>query len=227
MSYQHTRANLILLLEAYHWHKSKREEVSGWNPEELHKKSFQNQIICFNFLPKIFGHKGKGSICGLHDVLQYLILIYWEKSRRLKSTGNILFFVASTRLFKSKGKCCFGRVPLLLDSLRHSSNKNLLTLFIGANTKTSNGWHICFEFGGKVKNLMFFSFHFWITLRLKCDPRLRAITANSPSSLSCGRRTSKNHLAKVCSSNQPLFVTSNVPGGGVPFILAGYRFFVL
>ena len=56
MSHQHTRANLILLLKAYHGHKSKTEEGPGWNPEELHKKSFQNQIVYFQFLPKIFGH---------------------------------------------------------------------------------------------------------------------------------------------------------------------------
>ena len=46
-SHEHTKANLNLLLEAYHWHKLKREEVLGWNPEELHKKSFQNQVGSF------------------------------------------------------------------------------------------------------------------------------------------------------------------------------------
>ena len=59
MSHQDTRANFILLLEAYHWHKSKTEEVPGRNPEELYKKSFLNQIVCFQFLPKAFGHKGR------------------------------------------------------------------------------------------------------------------------------------------------------------------------
>ena len=46
-SHEHTKGNLNLLLEAYHWHKLKREEVLGWNPEELHKKSFQNQVGSF------------------------------------------------------------------------------------------------------------------------------------------------------------------------------------
>ena len=59
MSHQHTRTNLILLLEACHWHKSKTEEVPGRNPEELYKKFFLNQIVCFQFLPKAFGHKGR------------------------------------------------------------------------------------------------------------------------------------------------------------------------
>ena len=50
MSHQHTKANLILLLEAYHRRKSKTEEVPGWNPEELHKKSFQKFV--FSFYPE-------------------------------------------------------------------------------------------------------------------------------------------------------------------------------
>ena len=32
MSYQHTRANLILLLKKYHGHKSKTYEVQGMEP---------------------------------------------------------------------------------------------------------------------------------------------------------------------------------------------------
>ena len=38
MSHQDARANLISLLEAYHRHKSKTEETSVGNHEELHKK---------------------------------------------------------------------------------------------------------------------------------------------------------------------------------------------
>ena len=40
MNHQHTRASLILLLEACPWHKSKRKK----------KKSFQIQIVSFQFL---------------------------------------------------------------------------------------------------------------------------------------------------------------------------------
>ena len=61
MSHQHTRANLILLLEAYRSHKSNKEVVPGWNTELLLKKSFQNQIVCFHLLLKIFSHKGRHS----------------------------------------------------------------------------------------------------------------------------------------------------------------------
>ena len=45
MSRWHTRANLILLLELII--DIKTEEIPGCNTEELYKKSFQNQIICF------------------------------------------------------------------------------------------------------------------------------------------------------------------------------------
>ena len=34
---------------------------------ELHKKSFQNQIVCFQFLPKIFGQKGRTGSANLND----------------------------------------------------------------------------------------------------------------------------------------------------------------
>ena len=51
------KVNLILLLEAYHLYILETEVVLEWNPEELHKKSFQNQIVYFQFQPKIFIHE--------------------------------------------------------------------------------------------------------------------------------------------------------------------------
>ena len=130
-------------------------------------------------------------------------------------------FVPSTNLLNSKGKCSFRRVPLLLDSLHHSSSTDLHTRFIGAKTATSNGWQRCVEFDGRVMNLMFFYLHVLMTVTLKWDPQLSAITANGPSPLSCGIKISKNHLEKVLASNHPLFVVSNLVPNGTPLIQAG------
>ena len=130
-------------------------------------------------------------------------------------------FVPSSSLLNSKGKCSFGRVPLLLDSLHHSSSNGLHTRFIGAKTATSNGWQRCVEFGGRVMNLIFFSLHALMTVALKWDPKLSPITANGSSSLSCGTKISKNHLEKVLASNYPLFVTSNLVPNAAPLIHAG------
>ena len=60
MNQQYTKVNLILLLEAYCWHKSKTDEALGQNSEKLHK-SFQNQIACFQFLP-IFNSSWKNTL---------------------------------------------------------------------------------------------------------------------------------------------------------------------
>ena len=128
-------------------------------------------------------------------------------------------FVPSTNLLSSKRKCSFGRVPLLLDCLRHSSSNDLHTRFIVAKTVTSNGWQRCVEFGDM--NLMFFSLHASMTVTLKRDPKLSPITANGPSPLSCGSKISQNRLEKVLASNHPLFVASNMVPIGASLIHAG------
>ena len=100
-----SRANLILLLEVYHWHKSNTEEGPGWNPEELHKKSFQNQIVCFQFLPKIFGQKGRTSSANLNDSeTSWSAILYFMNF--FANTGSFLQYVLVFRKVKQSSTHC-------------------------------------------------------------------------------------------------------------------------